>query len=171
MARRGVDPDKNDVYAAEWQMRAVLDLANQVEDRTYNFHGHMMELPDERKFADLESIQRYYDAVCQLDAVQKEWPGVKPPKVVQRRGETKAHYSALGAEVHVPMKGRWALRELVILHELAHHLEHDQHGPKFRGAYVYLLGVCMGQEASTIFGALMYDVVGKPFVARGLQRT
>ena len=96
MARRGVDPDKDDVYAAEWQMRAVLDLANQVEDRTYNFHGHMMELPDERKFADLESIQRYYDAVCQLDAVQKEWPGVKAPEVVHRFYHVPASNTAVG---------------------------------------------------------------------------
>jgi putative metallohydrolase (TIGR04338 family) len=170
MAGRGHDPDKQDVYAADWQFRSVLDLANEVEDRTYNFHGHMMELPDERKFADLESIQMYYNRVCALDQVQREWPGIKAPTVRARRGEVYAHYSPLGAEVHVPVKGRWALREIVILHELAHHLEHDHHGPRFQGAWVYLMKVCMGDAAGLIFGEMLYNVVGKPFKARGLQR-
>ncbi len=170
MARRGHDPDKEDVYSADWQFRAVLDLANEVEDRTYNFHGHMLELPDERKFADLESIQRYYNSVCALEQVQREWPGAVAPTVKQRRGETSAHYTPLGREVHVPIKGRWALREIVVLHELAHHFADDHHGPKFQGAWVYLTKVCMGDAAGLIFGAMMFDVVGKPFVARGLQR-
>lgn len=170
MARLGHDPDKRDVYAAEWSLRSVLDLAESVDNRTYNFHGHIMELPRERKFADLESIQRYYNAVCELDLVQREWPGIAAPRVMAKTGyQDTAHYSF--GEVHVPTlrNGRWSLREIVILHELAHHLEHDSHGPEFRGAFVYLVQVCMGPELALVLSEMLFTSVGKPFVVRGLQ--
>ena len=170
MARSGHDPDKQDVYAAEWSLRSVLDLAESVENWTYNFHGHIMELPRERKFADLGSIQRYYDAVCELEQVQAQWPGIQAPRVVAKSGlQDSAHYR-LG-EVHIPMlrNGRWSLRETLILHELAHHLERDSHGPRFQGAWVHLVKVCMGAELALVLSEMLFTSVGKPFVVRGLQ--
>lgn len=170
MGARGHDPDKQDVYAAEWSLRSVMDLAESVDNWTYNFHGHIMELPRERKFADLESIQRYYNAVCELGQIQREWPGATAPRVTARRGlQDSAHYVA--GEVHIPMlrNGRWSLREIVVLHELAHHLERDSHGPKFRGAFVYLVQVCMSAELALIFSEMLFTSVGKPFQVRGLQ--
>lgn len=160
------DRDKNAVYAAEQQVRQLMDTAEEVDDWTLDFHGYTMTLPQERKFADLASIERYYGQVCTLTRVQERWPGVKAPKVAERTEMGAAHYETWNRTVKIPMKwnGRWAQRELVVLHELAHHMTpYDGHGAEFRGAYVFLVGVCMGQEIGMVLGEQMYEQVGTPF--------
>lgn len=168
------DPDKMAAYDAEDAMRALLTLAAKRENWNYDFYGHKMQLPQERNFADLESIAAYYLKVIQLGAVQDRWPSATAPTVRPRSNGSCAHYDPRKHEVAICIhRGeRFALRELVVLHELAHSLERDGHGPRWRGAFLFLVETCMGPEASTVFGAFMYEHVGAPHVkpyARGLQ--
>ncbi len=72
-----------------------------------------------------------------------------------RRGVTAAHYERAGdgAGIAVP-EGRttWALRELVVLHEIAHHLcaAEPPHGPEFVATFCELAAVVMGPEVAHV---------------------
>jgi putative metallohydrolase (TIGR04338 family) len=65
-----------------------------------------------------------------------------------------ATYHAPGTiALHEPATGQaWALRELVVLHEIAHHgVHHDHpggppHGPAFAAALVHLVAAIMAPE-------------------------
>jgi putative metallohydrolase (TIGR04338 family) len=49
----------------------------------------------------------------------------------------------------VPENGtRWALREIVVLHEMAHHYAGNRaaHGPIFADTFITLVGLVMGPE-------------------------
>jgi len=168
------DPDARGVYAAEQVLRATLDLMEQVEDRTYDFHGYHMQVPDERKFADLDSIQRYYEMVVQLPSVKARWPKATAPRVRARKSGAFAHYCPIKHEVAICIKKgeRFAMREIVVLHELAHSLERDGHGPEFRGAFVFLVELCIGQEMAMLLGSYFHEQLGvghKVPKVRGLQ--
>ena len=72
-----------------------------------------------------------------------------------RRGVVAAHYEHADdcARIAVP-EGRttWALRELVVLHEIAHHLcvAEPPHGPEFVATFCELAGVVMGPEVAHV---------------------
>lgn len=165
------DKDRDGAYAAEFALRHVLDMAEKYENWNYDFHGYKMQLPQERKFADLASIQAYYEKVMALPSVQGYWPGRTAPTVRPRSNGSAAHYNGLRHEVAICIhRGeRFALREIVVLHELAHSLERDQHGPRFRGAFIYLLNVCMGQEAAMLLGSYFHEELGAGHKVVGLQ--
>ncbi len=109
--------------------------------------GVPLTLPPEARFASVDSIQAYADRVV--------GPGVV--RVRARAGAAGAHYESgpAGPVVAVPAgrDGAWALRELVVLHELAHHLVAEAgadgaaHGPSFTAALVDLASRVMGPEA------------------------
>lgn len=143
------DPEKQSVYNAEFDLREIYDLCENVDDYRVDLFGWEMELPRERKFADVLSIERYYIAVCGLDSVKAKFPGIHAPSVRKRRGELFAHYEALGNVVAIPdTRSRWALRETVALHELAHACAPGAgHGVAFRRAFIFLVQQAMGAEA------------------------
>ena len=80
-------------------------------------------------------MQRYVDDVLALPTVRRQWPEVAPLRVRARRAATAAHYENRdGAGViAVPDVGTadWAMRELVVLHEIAHHLCDAATGARF----------------------------------------
>lgn len=83
-----------------------------------DFHGSVIDLPQQRRFGDLASVQRY------LDAVRKcSWghPQTPRPVVRRRRGQARAHWSPPDT-VAIPEDAAWAMTELVALHEYAHHV-------------------------------------------------
>lgn len=134
------------VYSAEHAITAVLDrVAAIVDPVTITVAGSSLVIPFERKFGRIEDIQCYVDRVC--DKI-----GCSPPRVRARASIKKAHYQ-LG-EIAIPTnetqaagKSGWAMREIVVLHELAHHLTPGQnHGPHFVGAFLDLIKQFMGQE-------------------------
>lgn len=133
---------------------------------TVDFFGSTLTLPPERRFADLESVQRWVDAVLDLAPVRGRWPAAPGCRVRSRRGATRAHYEPPGA-IAVPVDERWALREIVVCHELAHHLAfHDPavpadaagHGGEFVDAYVALADVVMGGEVALLLRAGLDEV-------------
>ena len=100
-------------------------------------------------------MQCYVDSVLEHAAVQTRWPDAAPLAVRARRGLTAAHYDNRDgvATIAVPQRhDRWALRELVVLHEIAHHLCDAQppHGPQFVGAFCELAGMVMGPEVEHV---------------------
>jgi len=152
------------VYAAENLVLAMLDRAHQVP--VVPVAGSTITLPVERRFASVESVQSYLDAVLRLRWVRARWPDAGPVLVRRRRGTSRAHYSrdeAAGPTIAVPTQvagTAWALRELVVLHELAHHLTDPAfapHGPEFVGTLLDLVDGVVGAEAAFLLRVRLAD--------------
>jgi putative metallohydrolase (TIGR04338 family) len=149
------DTQRAKVYAAEEFVRTLFDRAAEHGNRVVDFFGTQLTLPPEGRFASAPSVQRYVDDVLALPAVRARWPAVGAPTVRPRRGVTAAHYerSDDGAAIAVPdRRSTWALRELVVLHEMAHHLSHAEppHGPEFVATFCELAEAVMGPEVGHV---------------------
>jgi putative metallohydrolase (TIGR04338 family) len=152
------DRQRNRVYEAEQVVYRMFERANRVDaDPTIELHGSRITLPIERRFASVASVQSYLDSVLAMRWLREAWPRAAVAVTVRKRaGHAAAHYSSATAEIAVPQSraGRWAMRELVVLHELAHHLgtedsrtDGDDHGPGFAGRFTTLAGELIGPEA------------------------
>ncbi|EFV11817.1 TIGR04338 family metallohydrolase [Segniliparus rugosus] len=149
----GRDSGRARVYAAQQLVHAVFDNAERGGSREVTFFGARLTLPPEAKFASIESLQRYVDQVLALPSVRARWPLRGGTVAVRRRkGDRAAHYERVGgAGVIAVPDGRWAMRELVVLHELAHHIDAGEggaHGAEFQETYAELAGMVMGVEAA-----------------------
>ena len=127
--------------------------------------GSRITLPVERKFASIDSVQRYVDSVLALAWVVASWDRARlPVRVKERSGGGQAHYQRVGSIMAVPgyrAGSGWALRELVILHELAHHLAPDiesAHGGPFVDRLLTLVDGIVGPEAALLLRVTMLDV-------------
>lgn len=137
------DADRARAYSSEYLLR------DQLEVPAVTLHGTTITIPVERKFADLPDVQRYVDKVLALNWVLAEYPqAAQPLTVVRSRVINEA--SCGGGTLYVnPDHTRWALRESVILHEVAHHLApYDAHGVYFRMCFLALLEGIIGAEAA-----------------------
>lgn len=146
------DSQRAKVYAAEEFVRTMFDRAAEHGLPAVEFFGTQLTLPPEARFGSVESAQRYVDDVLGLPAVRQRWPDVPPLRVRARQAATAAHYeNRYGtAVIAVPDRGiaDWALRELVMLHEVAHHLCQSEpaHGPEFVETICTLAELVMGPE-------------------------
>jgi putative metallohydrolase (TIGR04338 family) len=143
------DTQRAKVYAAEEFVRTLFDRAAERGNRVVEFFGTQLTLPPEGRFASVAAVQRYVDEVLTHMGVQR------PLTVRARRGATAAHYehSDDGATIAVPdRRSTWALRELVVLHEIAHHLcdAEPPHGPEFVATFCDLAAAVMGPEVAHI---------------------
>jgi len=162
------DQHRSAVYAAEEQWGRQLARGG-----TVDFFGSPLQVPQERRFADIGAVQRYVDAVLGLIGVVTRWPGVPRVRVRERAGNGRAHYSE--GVIALPLQGlvgeRWAARESVVLHELTHHLvAHSHHGvaahgPEFCGDEVLLVEIALGPEAALLLRAA-FDGSGIPVAER-----
>lgn len=149
------DAQRAKVYAAEEFVRTLFDRAAEHGDPVVDFFGARLTLPPEARFASAEAVQRHVDDVLSHPAVRGRWPDAPPLRVRPRRGTTAAHYERVDdvATIAVP-EGRaaWALRELVVLHEIAHHLADADppHGPEFVATFCELAAVVMGPEVAHV---------------------
>ncbi|KGI66274.1 TIGR04338 family metallohydrolase [Mycolicibacterium rufum] len=149
------DAQRAKVYAAEGFVRTMFDRAAERNNRIVEFFGTQLTLPPEARFASVDSVQAYVDEVLALPSVAATWPVRGPLRVRPRRGATAAHYERAGdaATIAVP-QGReaWALRELVVLHEVAHHLcdTEPAHGPEFVATLRELAAAVMGPEVAHV---------------------
>jgi putative metallohydrolase (TIGR04338 family) len=164
------------VYAGENQVARILDRS--AEFPVVDVAGSRITLPPERHFGDLAAVQRYVDGVLALGWVRRRWPAAAQAVMVrERQGASKAHYAAAprgarseqssAATIAVPVRGadaRWALRELVVLHEIAHHLgssgpgaADDGHGPDFTARMLELTGGVMGEEIAFLLRVARSD--------------
>ena len=139
------DPDQNRVYAAEdtleqWLRVAATDGTVTIDDTTYRPETHA-------KFADVDDAAAYVDQVMShLCATGATFDGREqhPVTVRVRRGHKRAVYEHATSTIAIPDRdhgGAWALNELTVLHEIAHHLApaRAHHGPEFRYTFVRLL--------------------------------
>ena len=149
------DTQRAKVYAAEEFVRTLFDRAAEHGNRVVEFFGTQLTLPPEGRFASAPSVQCYVDDVLAHPAVRARWPAAGALTVRPRRGASAAHYerSDDGASIAVPdLRSTWALRELVVLHEIAHHLcdVEPPHGPEFVATFCELAEVVMGAEVSHV---------------------
>jgi len=149
------DIQRAKVYAAEEFVRTLFDRAGERGNRSIEFFGASLTLPPEAKFGSLEAVQRYVDDVLSHPAVRRRWPGLEPVTVRGRRGATAAHYALDGSAATIAVPDRhttWALRELVVLHEIAHHVcrREPAHGPEFVAEFGELAELVMGPEVSHV---------------------
>jgi putative metallohydrolase (TIGR04338 family) len=143
--------DTRRVYDAENTLLFMLDHGG-----TADFMGSSLTLPVERRFGDVAGVRRYLEEVR-----RRPWghPQVPQPAVRVRKGQTKAHWEAgvIALPDGIGEKG-WAMREVVVLHEYAHHVAWfahaaTGHGRTFQEVYVDLLGHAVGPEAAFIVRA------------------
>jgi putative metallohydrolase (TIGR04338 family) len=150
------DSQRSKVYAAEGFVRTLFDRAAEHQSRAIDFFGAQLTLPPEGLFGSVAAVQRYADDVLALDAVAQRWPHPGPLRVRVRRGATAAHYecdSEGAGTVAVPEQASsWALRELVVLHEIAHHLcpVEPAHGSDFVATHCDLAAAVMGPEVGHV---------------------
>ncbi len=148
------DTQRSRVYAAEQFVRTLFDRVAQHSSRSVEFFGETITLPPEARFASLDSVQRYVNEVLALPAVDAIRPSAGPVRVRARRAATAAHYEK-GGVIAVPdrLSADWAMRELVVLHELAHHLcdpDSPAHGPEFVATFCAVASAVMGPEAGHV---------------------
>lgn len=149
------DNQRSKVYAAEEFVRTLFDRAGERGNRVIEFFGTNLTLPPEARFASVDSVRRYVDDVLALRSVRERWPDAAPLTVRPRRGLTAAHYERDddGAVIAVPeRRTSWALRELVVLHEVAHHLcdADPPHGREFVATFCELADAVMGPEVAHV---------------------
>jgi putative metallohydrolase (TIGR04338 family) len=150
------DVQRAKVYAAEGFVRTMFDRAAERGDPVVEFFGTRLTLPPEARFGSVQSVQSYVDDVLSHPAVRARWPAVMMSlRVRPRRGATAAHYERAGdaATIAVPEdRSAWALRELVVLHEIAHHLSDavPAHGPDFVATFCELAATVMGAEVAFV---------------------
>ncbi len=146
------DTQRAKVYAAETFVRTLFDRAAERGSGDVDFFGTRLTLPPEARFGEVAAVQRYVDDVLALPGVRERWPDAAGLTVRARRGATAAHYEKLDGAgiIAVPDRrgGDWALRELVVLHEIAHHLcvARPPHGPDFVATLCVLAEIAMGPE-------------------------
>ena len=143
--------DTTRVYAAEDTL--LFMLAN---GGTVRFMGSSLTLPIERRFGDLDGVRRYLREVR-----RRPWghPQTPEPGVRIRKGGTKAHWAngVIALPDGIGAHG-WAMREVVVLHEYAHHVawygfQSTGHGRTFQSIYLDLLENALGPEAAFIVRA------------------
>lgn len=164
--RSARDTRRSEVYEAERLIHRLFDRAG--DGHEVQLAGTRLTLPVEARFASVESVRSYVARVSTLPSVVADFPAARrPPAIRERRGHRSAEYrpptrsagSAAGTEageIALPTsaQGRWALRELVVLHELAHHLDDSSdaaHGSAFIRTLTDLVGAVLGPEAGFVY--------------------
>lgn len=147
------------VYAAEQQLR---DLLSRSSGGTVDFFGSQLPVPVERRFSSFAELADYLKDVL----ARSSWSELAAPALRPRRGAALAHYEYEAACIAIPEAEQWAWRELVLLHELAHHIvalrtadRAAAHGPQFAGVYVELINQELGGTAALLLRAA-FDGVG-----------
>ncbi|AOW94013.1 hypothetical protein BFN03_18750 [Rhodococcus sp. WMMA185] len=161
------DTQRAAVYDAESLVRTMFDRADERGLRIVEVMGSQVTLPVERKFGSIDSVQDYVDRVLSLNWVRSTWTRAATPIHVRARAGNKAsHYESDCATMAIPEHrgGKaWAMRELVVLHEIAHHLDpshpgfptEEPHGPGFVDRYLTLVDEIIGPEAAFVSRATL----------------
>jgi putative metallohydrolase (TIGR04338 family) len=157
------DFQRSRVYDAEHLVHRIFDRSAQYP--VIEVAGSRLTLPVERKFGSIDAVQRYVDQLLALAWVRQRWARASVPVIVRERaGAAQAHYQRAGSVMAVPgyrSGSGWALRELVILHEITHHLAPEieiAHGGVFVQRVITLVEEIIGPEAGLLLRVTMMDV-------------
>jgi putative metallohydrolase (TIGR04338 family) len=153
-ATRPRDVQRARVYRAEDAWAARLDAARRGASLA-TVGGSAVLLPGERRFGTLEAASSYAGGLLDHPAVVARAGRLPAPDFRLRRGHRSAHWESPGViALPVPEHGEpWALRETVLLHELAHHVGETSgrtsgHGAPFPAAVLLLVQAALGEEAA-----------------------
>lgn len=151
------DRHRGAVYGAENTLSWLYDHPA----ATVELSGVTLTPEPEARFGSIASVQSYVDRVLAHPGVAARFGAPGPITVRSRRGDGKAHYEPGRAVIAVHPDGdRWAMRELVVLHEVTHHLADPVgHGPGFTAGMIDLIGIVMGPQASLAL-RILYDQEG-----------
>ena len=158
------DGNRARVYDAERLAQRILERAGGAH--TVQIAGTSLTVPPEARFSSVDSVREYANAVLAMPAVRERFGrAALPVRVRTRRGNRAAHYERADAVIAVPDDdgGRWALRELVVLHELAHHLDEGvdadepAHGRGFVTSLIDLVGLVLGPEVALVYRVVFTD--------------
>ena len=159
------DTQRSRVYDAEHLVHRLFDRS--ADYPMIDVGGSRLTLPVERRFGSIDSVQSYVDQVLSLGWVRASWARAAVPVVVRgRAGDAQAHYERAGAVIAVPAhrsnqgNAAWAMRELVVLHELSHHLADGPevaHGPEFVDRMLTVIDGIIGPEAALLLRVTLLD--------------
>ncbi|MDX6199380.1 MAG: hypothetical protein QOJ79_2531 [Actinomycetota bacterium] len=148
------DAQRARVYRAEDAWAARLDAARRGAALA-TVGGSGVLLPAEMRFGSLSTASSYAESVVALPAVVAVASRLTAPELRPRRGLRAAHWEAPGViALPVPAHGEpWALRESVLLHELAHHVGErggisTGHRAPFPAVVLLLVQAVLGEEAA-----------------------
>lgn len=149
------DTQRQRLYDAEQQVYWQLDYAA-AGARMVEVAGSTVTLPLEVRFGRFEAAQHYVSAVAASPAFAVLFPRAAraPIRARRRAGDRAAHYEAPDT-IALHETGE-SMRELVVLHELAHHGQHHDlapgpsHGPAFAGALLRLVASALGPEVALL---------------------
>ena len=135
------------VYKAENYIRFLADEARKQDNGLVSAQilGSTFNIPMDRTFGDIESVRRYANIVIQR--MSHKYPRMAGVKISQQaRMKAKSYYRPSTHEIVLAGNvgadlNRWAMRELVVLHELAHAAAPvgESHGAKFTAIFSELL--------------------------------
>lgn len=127
---RAVDTQRHKVYRAEQRARVL--VSTMVLPTEGGIDATPAVIPLERAFGSVQSAQAYCNGITDAE-------GAPRVTVRVRRGETRSTYHYATREI--ALAPGWGFRELVVLHELTHHLTHrrwQSHGPQFAARFLAL---------------------------------
>lgn len=174
------DQCRRAVYAAEDRLAGWLDAAAAHPERVVTIDGieHRPEI--EPRFSDVDDVQAYVDTVlAHLRDVGADYGGQErlEVRVRERAGATQAVYERAASTIAIPPRrigGAWSLRALVVLHELAHHLDDGStpHGPQFQATLLRLLeDIGMRRIAGLLHDAYLDEGLGAGLAGSGRDDT
>jgi putative metallohydrolase (TIGR04338 family) len=155
-----IDRSRAAVYLAEDHVAAGMDSPT----RAVVIDGALHSLPPPLVFGEIDAMQRYADAVLAHPATLELAPDPGRVQVVTARGFRRATYRA--GVISIPAanrRGQWAMRDTVLLHELAHHLADGHgHGPAFRAILVRLYRTHVSTGAAMLLARGFQHIDGLP---------
>ncbi len=161
------DSGRSRLYDAEQLVMSIFTRAG--AGRVVELAGANVTVPAEAQFASADSVRDHVERVLAMPSVRERFPRARVAVAVrERRGHTRAEYRSAAyssgglPEIAIPTstEGRWALRELVVLHEIAHHLDDSggpAHGRGFADTLIDLVSLVLGPEAGFIYRVVFAD--------------
>jgi putative metallohydrolase (TIGR04338 family) len=150
------DAQRSRVYRAEDAWADRLDAARRGAASAV-VAGSAILLPAERRFGSVDAAACFAARVLRLPDVVAAVGQVPAPVLRTRRGSRAAHWEPPGTiALPVPEHGEpWALRESVLLHELAHHVGEttgrtSRHAAPFPALVLLLVEAVLGPEAAFV---------------------
>ncbi|MFE9575368.1 TIGR04338 family metallohydrolase [Nocardia sp. NPDC006044] len=156
LARR--DLHRSRVYRAEQRLWNLLDDADRTGERIVELSGTPICLPVEKRLPDIDAVAAYLDRVLALRPVRHRYGRAGLPLTVRARAH--GHYEPATATIAISMHDPRAVRELLLLHELAHHLQPPRapgHGPEFCRVYSDLIHHVMSPQTAGLLRAYLAD--------------
>jgi putative metallohydrolase (TIGR04338 family) len=149
VTRRDRDSRRSAAYEVEDRWSSLLDNGGVLD-----FFGSRLTMPVQRRFGTVDAMQTYVDWVLALPTVMQTY-GTLPTVVVRARaGQSKAHSDPASSTIAIPLDARWAARESVLLHEIAHHVmargTAAWHGSAYASVMLELVTCTLGPEAALV---------------------